>query len=294
MLTIPFDATWSQNGTTVAGRLVKPQGLLIDSNEAIVFADFDHHRIVEYEKGKTKGRVVAGGEGNGSELYQLNEPMNIVLDKVADNLIICDYGNRRVVQWSRHNDTEVGEILLDNIACFGLALDEQRNLYVSDKEKHEVRRYRLGEKNGTLVAGGNGAGSNLSQLWDPFNLFVDREQNVYVSDNNNHRVMKWNRNATEGIVVAGGQDRGDSPIQLSYPDGILVDNNGTLYVVENDNHRVTRWHQQATQGVLIAGGNGKGRGANQLNHPFGVAFDRQGNLYVADTSNGRVQRFEIQ
>ncbi|CAF4676364.1 unnamed protein product, partial [Rotaria magnacalcarata] len=35
-------------------------------------------------------------------------------------------------------------------------MDEQRYLYVSDVGKHEVRRYNLGEKNGTRVAGGNG------------------------------------------------------------------------------------------------------------------------------------------
>ncbi|CAM4920641.1 unnamed protein product [Rotaria socialis] len=58
--------------------------------------------------------------------------------------------------WSRHSDTAQGEILIDNIWCWGLALDERRYLYVSDVEKGEVRRYQLGEKNGTLVAGGNG------------------------------------------------------------------------------------------------------------------------------------------
>ncbi|CAF2061440.1 unnamed protein product, partial [Rotaria magnacalcarata] len=76
-------------------------------------------------------------------------------------------------------------------------MDEQRYLYVSDWKKHEVRRYQLGEKNGTLVAGGNGEGDGLNQLNLPAFLFVDRQQNVYVSDNKNHRVMKWKKGATE-------------------------------------------------------------------------------------------------
>ncbi|CAF4720167.1 unnamed protein product, partial [Rotaria socialis] len=101
-------------------------------------------------------------------------------------------------------------ILIDNIDCYGVAMDEQRYLYVSDDEKHEVRRYQLGEKNGTRVAGGNGQGGGLNQLNWPTYLFVDRQQNVYVSDNNNHRVMKWVEGAKEGIVVAGGQGEGNA------------------------------------------------------------------------------------
>ncbi|CAF1315403.1 unnamed protein product, partial [Rotaria magnacalcarata] len=72
-------------------------------------------------------------------------------------------------------------------------MDEQRYLYVSNYEKHEVRRYQLGENIGTLVAGGNGRGNGLNQLNCPTYLFVDRQQNVYVSDYWNHRVMKWKK-----------------------------------------------------------------------------------------------------
>ncbi|CAF1607621.1 unnamed protein product, partial [Rotaria magnacalcarata] len=94
--------------------------------------------------------------------------------------------------------------------------------------KHEVRRYKFGEKNGTLVAGGNGQGAGLNQLNNPTYLFVDRQQNVYVSDRDNHRVMKWVEGAKEGIVVAGGQGEGSALTQLYYPRGIFVDALGTL------------------------------------------------------------------
>ncbi|CAF4835448.1 unnamed protein product, partial [Rotaria socialis] len=106
----------------------------------------------------TNGQVVAGGKGAGNGLHQLNNPTDVLIDKETDSLIICDWQNGRVVRWSRRSGTTQGEILIDNITCWGLAMDEQRYLYVSDTEKHEVRRYQLGEKNGTLVASGNGQG----------------------------------------------------------------------------------------------------------------------------------------
>ncbi|CAF1339083.1 unnamed protein product, partial [Rotaria sp. Silwood1] len=170
--------------------------------------------------GDTNGQVIAGGNGEGNRLDQLNWPTNVLIDKETDSLIICDQENRRVVRWSRRSGTTQGEILINNIYCEGLAMDDQRYLYISDFVKHEVTRYQIGDKNGIIVAGGNGQGAGLNQLNCPFYIFVDQQQTVYVSDNKNHRVMKWNKGAKEGIVVAGGQGQGNTLKQLSYPRGL--------------------------------------------------------------------------
>lgn len=291
---IPVDATWSETGTTILSGLGQLQGLVFVDAQNFLIAEYDNHRITQYNTHGTEGKVVAGGKGNGSRLDQLNQPTNVVVDEATDRLIICDSKNRRVVRWSLRNNTQHVVIVLENINCFGLALDKQRNLYVSDTHKNEVRRYQSDDTVGIRIAGGSGNGSRLDQLYIPTYLCIDREQNVYIADNYNHRVMKWDRNATEGIVVAGGQGFGDSPTQLGNPDGLFVDNDGTLYVVENSKHQVTRWLRGAQEGTIIAGRGGYGPGANQLNYPTGFAFDREENLYVADKHNGRVQRFSIQ
>jgi surface antigen len=87
-------------------------------------------------------------------------------------------------------------------------MDDQRYLYISDGIQHEVRRYQIGDTNGSLVAGGNGRGAGLSQLDTPTYIFVDRKQTIYISDKHNCRVMEWKKGAKEGIVVAGGQGEG--------------------------------------------------------------------------------------
>ncbi|CAF5171142.1 unnamed protein product, partial [Rotaria sp. Silwood1] len=110
--------------------------------------------------------------------------------------------------WPRRNGTS-GETIISNIYCWGLTMDENGSLYVTDVGKHEVRRYRKGESQGTVVAGGNGYGNRLDQLSRPRYVFVDRDHSVYVSDWDNHRVMKWMEGAKQGIVVAGGQGTGN-------------------------------------------------------------------------------------
>ncbi|CAF4235762.1 unnamed protein product [Rotaria magnacalcarata] len=302
--TIPANAKWTQNGLTVAGgnglgnainQLNRPWGLSVDDDQTVIIADHENHRIIQWKKGDTtNGQIVAGGKGRGNGLDQLNSPLDIVIDQETDSFIICDRDNRRVIRWSRRSGTTQGEILIDNIDCDGLAVDNQRYLYVSDYVKHEVRRYQLGEKNSTLVAGGNGQGDGLNQLRYPRYLFVDGQQNVFVSDKDNHRVMKWNKGAKEGIIVAGGRDYGNALTQFDRPQGLFVDMLGTLYVADWGNNRVMRWSQGAQQGTVVVGGNGQGAGANELYWPIGLSFDRHGNLYVVDNSNHRVQRFSIE
>ena len=304
MLTLPTNARWSQNAVTLAGgngdgntinQLYWPYGLDIDDdNQSIVIADQWNHRIVEWKMGVSNGKVIAGGQGQGNRLDQLYYPTDVLIDKETNSLFIADRWNERVLRWSRHQGTTQGEVIADNIYCFGLAMDHQRYLYVSDTGKNEVRRYTIGDKNGVVVAGGNGQGNQLNQLNFPTYLFVDEEQAVYVSDRNNHRVIKWNKDAKEGIVVAGGRGQGSALTQLYYPNGLFVDASGTIYVADRNNDRVMRWPKGAQQGTVIVGGNGVGDAPNQLNCPLALSFDRHSNLYVVDFANHRVQRFDLQ
>ncbi|CAF1276217.1 unnamed protein product, partial [Rotaria sp. Silwood1] len=275
-------ATRSTNGITVAGgneyesginQLYHPWGLYVDEDLTIYVADQDNHRILEWKSGATNGTVVAGGNGAGNETNQLNQPVDVIIDKETDSLIISDYKNKRVVRWPRRNGTR-GETIISNISCFGLTMDDNGYLYVVVNEKHEVRRYKKGDPQGTLVAGGNGQGNGLNQLCSPHYIFIDREHSVYVSEYGNHRVTKWEQGAKQGVVVAGVQGQGNSLTQLNFPEGIVVDQLGTVYVVDSWNHRTMRWPKGATQGTVIIGGNGRGSQSNQLSYPVGLSFDR--------------------
>ncbi|CAF2535586.1 unnamed protein product [Rotaria sp. Silwood2] len=298
---IDSNAKWIQNGLTVAGgngqgsganQLYQPFALYVDDDETTYVVDCSNHRIVEWKCDATTGQVVAGGKGSGNGADQCNSPTDVIVDKTRDSFIISDYGNKRVVRWPRQNGTS-GETIISNISCHGLTMDENGSLYIVDQENHEVRRYRIGDTEGTVVAGGNGQGSRSDQLFKPWYVFVDRDHSVYVSDSANHRVMKWEEGAKQGVVVAGGQGQGNSVAQLSIPEGVVVDQSGNVYVADCHNHRIMRWSKGATQGSVIVGGNGTGGQSNQLYYPNGLSFDRHGNLYVVDQNNNRVQKFNI-
>lgn len=141
------NATWVPNGITIVGnrgsgaaadQLDYPQGIYLTEDGTVFVTD-----SMEWEKHATSGKVVAGGNGRGNQTNQLNLPSSVIVDKETDTLIICDWANRRVIRWSLRTSTTNGEILISDIDCRGLAIDAQRNLFISDTEKHEVRRYLM-------------------------------------------------------------------------------------------------------------------------------------------------------
>ena len=293
---------WNPNGLTIAGgngrgsglnQFSWPRGIFIDEeNQCFYIVDSENHRVVQWKNGGKSGQIVAGGNGPGNRMNQLKDPRSVIVDRKTNSLLISDRGNRRVMRWPCPNGTN-GEIVISNIDCYDLTMDNNGNLYISNDTNHEVRRWKIGEKQGIIVAGGNGPGNQLNQLSSPTYIFVDEDQSIFISDWNNHRVMKWIKGRKEGIIVAGGQNEGSTRTQLSHPQMLTVDHLGNIYVVDSWNHRVVRWLKDSKQGTVIAGGNNQGIRSNQLNGPIGLSFDRESNLYVVDHWNDRIQKFEI-
>ncbi|CAF3427295.1 unnamed protein product [Rotaria socialis] len=299
---IPYGTVWKSKAQTIAGirgpgsaltALNFPKGIFVNKNQAVFIADSSNNRIMKYNRGVIAGKIIAGKNISGYGSDRMWEPSNVIYDEQSKSYIICDYQNRRVLRWASRSST-FAEELITNKECFGLAMDDEGSLYVSDTELHEVRRYRPGERYGTVVAGGNGQGSRFKQLNHPTYIFVGPDQAVYVSDTWNNRVVKWEQGAKEGIIVAGGHHKGKDETQLFHPAGLIVDRLNTIYVADYYNHRVMRWYKDASHGNIIAGNRYlPGNNANKLNGPEGLAFDKHGNLYVADSNNHRVQRFSI-
>ena len=296
-----LDIRWEEFATTIPenndqqnrlDQFNNPQGICIDDqNRSIYIADYDNHRIIERRLDTNTSRIVAGKNGQGNRLDQLNEPTDVIIDRLNNHLIIADYGNRRVMRWPRHSNSPP-QIVIDDIDCLSVAMHEDGTLYVSDYKKNEVQRWKKEETHGTVVAGGNGEGDQLNQFDCPNFLFVDDNHTLYISDRDNHRVMKWPKDAKEGIVVAGGNGDGHRLTQLSQPQGVIVDQSDQIFVADWDNDRVMRWCKGESEGTIVVGDNGRGQKKNQLNFPVGLSFDGEGNLYVVDHGNDRIAKFE--
>lgn len=52
-------------------------------------------------------------------------------------------------------------------------MDKNGYIYTSDVHRHEVKKWRIGDPNEIIVAGGNGFGKELEQLYFPQDIPVD-------------------------------------------------------------------------------------------------------------------------
>ncbi|CAF4401828.1 unnamed protein product, partial [Adineta steineri] len=56
-------------------------GLTIDKNGFIYVSDYKNHEVRRWKEGDGKGNLVAGGNGKGDHLNQLNRPTHIFIDE---------------------------------------------------------------------------------------------------------------------------------------------------------------------------------------------------------------------
>jgi sugar lactone lactonase YvrE len=175
----------------------------------------------------------------------------------------------------------------------GFFIDKAGNYYIADQENHRVVKVAANKSTYQIVAGGNGYGSALNQLYGPASIFVDDDYNLFIADRTNNRIVKWAPGATTGVVVAGSSASlaGNALNRLNNPNGVFVDKAGTIFIADKDNHRIVKWLKNANTGILVAGNGNPGGGATGLNSPWVIWVDAVGNIYVGDKDNQRVQMF---
>ncbi|CAF1238191.1 unnamed protein product [Adineta steineri] len=242
----------------------------------------------KFNKWKQNGITVAGGNGQGQELNQLNRPLGIFIDK-NKNIIIVDVYNHRIVEW-KHNAKE-GKIIA-GASGKGLRMDQLNGPtdVIVDQQNHSIIIADLGNRR--VIQWLNQNQQILINNIDCCRLAMDKHGFLYVSDYKKNEVRRWKMGEyNEGVVVAGGNGKGNQLNQLNTPTFMFVDENQSVYVSDCNNHRVMKWRKDAKEGTIVAGGNGQGKNLNQFSQPQGIFVDDLGQIYVADSGNDRVMRW---
>lgn len=160
---------------------------------------------------------MAGGNGEGGALNQLDSPYGVFVDS-NDTVFIADYLNHRVVQWNRGASSgiiyaggECGEIDQGQICNpSAMIFDKENTMYVTVQD----------EKNGSVIRWKKGATSGETIIMANTSLYgiaLDAEEKyLYVGHHREHRVLKYTRDGEFQRVVAGGHGQGSDLNQLDY------------------------------------------------------------------------------
>ena len=266
-------------------------GLNIGHNNEIIITDYLNYRVLKYNGTNSTGKVISTADMIGLDNASLFT--NGVL--IGDYYGVLNEGINAVINVSPFADSK-NEIVFGNNGS-GDELNQLKNpqgmtskylisggvdlyMYVADTGNNRVIRFKWNEQTGKVVAGGNGRGSELNQLYYPYNVEVDDEGNVYVADPHNSRIVKWGPNTNKGIVVSEicGYD-------------IAMDDNYFYTAIQGNNPSIYRINKNDKDDVMvISGGNGKGSEINQYENPVFIDIDYNGNIFVSDDGNLRIMK----
>jgi DNA-binding beta-propeller fold protein YncE len=169
-------------------------------------------------------------------------------------------------------------------SIFGLAMDDNDNLFVSDGEYHHVLVFDATHK---LVAG---FGDDVMK--DPNGMAIDAENRfLYVADTQLDQVLVYDADTYKLLRRIGttGKDHTlTDPGNFSKPTNVALDKEGNLYVTDTLNDRVEIFDADGTF-IRTFGKNGDGPG--DFARPKGIAIDADGHVWVADAMLNRVQVF---
>lgn len=198
----------------------------------------------------------------GGEIYKSTEnPSKSMIVKDFNKLcysLFIDVNN--TLYCSAHNDHQVLSSTLDNkndnlitaagTSSGGSSLNQLKNprgifvntnfdLYVADSGNDRIQLFRLGENNGTTVAG-KGFPKNLI-LTKPSDVILDEDGYLYIADTGKNRIMRVGQDDYQCIVACVDQSGSSSSYKLNRPESIRFDSHGNLYIADTDNHRIQKF-----------------------------------------------------
>ena len=180
-----------------------------------------------------------------------------------------------------------------------VALDNQGNLYIADRDDNRVRKVAAGSNIITTIAGvglpgytGDRGKASVATLASPSGLAVDTLGNVYIADVDNYAVRRVSPDGTINTVAGNGTpgfsgDNGAATSAQLQPLAVAVDSQGNLYIADELNNRVRKVD---TRGIIttIAGngqfgysGDSSSAVSTAIDIPTGLAVDAGGDVYVA-------------
>ena len=254
------------DGSGSVARFNSPAAVAVDGSGNLYVADYGNHTIrkitpagsVTTFAGKAGFFGSANGSGNAARFIS---PIGLTFDN-AGNLCVADSGNHTIRKITSAGKVTtfageagaVGSVNATGSSArfsypYGIASDENGNLYVADLGNYTVRKITSGGVVTTLAgdAGSSGSDDGMGEA-ARFNQTFDivyGQGTLFLADTYNQTIRQITL-AGEVTTVAGtvgstGSDEGTGEAaRFYYPTGVGIDNTGNIYVADYSNNSIRK------------------------------------------------------
>ncbi|CAF1467869.1 unnamed protein product [Adineta ricciae] len=176
-------------------------GLAIDKNRSLYFSDVNENIVLKLKKDDNYTTIIAGGNGLGKNMNQLNLPTYLFVDENY-SLYISDTNNHRIMKWKKDSKKGIivaggngpGNSLHQLISPKGIIVDNLGYIYISDERNNRIMRWYEGDRQGLIIVGNKVQQiKETNQLSFPQGLTFDVQGNLYVADSGNNRIVKFEK-----------------------------------------------------------------------------------------------------
>jgi sugar lactone lactonase YvrE len=303
-----------------------PASVAVDGGGNLVVADTGNNRVRRVAV-ETRMISTVAGSGNvlldGQTSYGTSlriEPRDIAVDAMG-NVLIALRGSNTVYRMDGASGIATliagngsgafsgdgGAATAAGINPWGIAVDSQGDVYISDTYNYRVRR--VDSRTGIITtiagtgepgSGGNGGPATAVSLGACTSVCVDARGDLLISEESRHL---WRLDRQTGTITRiagdGTQDYpGDgfpaTEVGISVPGSLASHPNGDDYYIDLGFVQIRRINGQSGVVVTVAG-NGDGYAETTEDgvpatttglRPIDIALDSAGNLYIADALGG--------
>ena len=294
----------------------QPAGFAFDQSGNLYFSDASNNNIRRIGTDGAistfagNGKAAYSGDGGPALQAALKQPTQIVFDSKS-NLLVADTGNHSIRMiapdgtitrfagaGTQSAGGDGGQANLSGLySPFGVAVDSQSNVYISDTGNQKIRivttdgLFNVYAGRGQAGYFGDNGDPLKAYFYFPTTLAFDRADQLYINDQGNSRIRRiqadgrivsWAGSGTKGAEGDGGlaKSANISPV------AIALDAQNNLLIADGDNNRVRK--VTISDGIIdtIAG-----NGISTYDPRY--LFRKGDSLYFSDGNAQRIRLFQL-
>ena len=279
----------SEDGIGSSAGFIRPCGITIDLNGNLFVVDQGNNAIRKITK---EGEVTTIPIAFTNKIPSFKKLSSITIDS-SGYLYVTDIESNLIYKISQKGELYLfagcGLNSIDGIGSkaffnypVGMVMDKKGNIFISDKNNHNIRKIDPAGNVKTFAGSGNkgcddGKGLDAS-FNEPHGLAIDKKGNIYVADKSNNSIRIINR---KGEVETYLQNKNKNNIgandYFSQPIDICIDSKGNLYVLNQYASQIQIIDTE--QNVRLLSTNP----SLEINNNS-ISIDNQDNLYIGSSN----------